>query len=134
MFAHGPGAGGDNSELAKGPLVPSPPATSTLAVGQQGRRVTIACDVEAASNSPGVRRPGLYNSELAKGPLVPSPPATSTLPLGSNVAVCAPRAMLRGFAPNQVPLTESYSAALAKGVPSYPPASSTLPSGSKVAV
>ena len=75
-----------SSALARKPLAPNPPATSTLPLGS---------NVAVCRSRPVVRLPvalhvplaGSYSSALLSAPLLPAPPATSTLPLGSNVAV-----------------------------------------------
>src|SRR5439155_9811479 len=75
------------------------------------------------------------SSALRRTPLLLIPAATSTLPSGSNVAVCAKRAVLRLPVALHVPLAGSYSSALLTGpLLLCPPATSTLPSGSNVAV
>src|SRR5205807_2568816 len=71
-------------------------------------------------------------------PLISAPAATSTMPLVSNVALCKSRAVLRLPVKVQVPLSGSYSSALAIGgegkVISSAPATCTMPLGNNVAV
>src|SRR5207248_3280546 len=82
---------------------------------------------------------GLCGAVLAEGvPRLRDTAATSTVPLVSNVALCKSRAVLRLPVKVQVPLSGSYSSALAIGgegkVISSPAATSTFPSGNNVAV
>ena len=57
-----------------------------LAVGQQRRRVNVACGGEAAGGRPGPAR-RIVEFRARESAADANPPATSTLPLGSNVAV-----------------------------------------------
>src|SRR5262252_5221715 len=76
----------------------------------------------------------LYNSALVLMVGKSDPPAASTIPLESRVAVCRARPLLRLPVKIQVPLSVSYSSALAKVKPvvSNPPEMSAIPLDNKV--
>ena len=63
------------------------PCNQHHAVGQQGRRVTMACGVEAARGRPGPARWVVQFRARKSAASGGNPPATSTIPLGSKVAV-----------------------------------------------
>src|SRR5206468_2134282 len=80
-----PSPGSYSSALLKIPLLPAPPATSTL---PEGSSVAV-CKERAARTLPVVLQlpvAGSYSAALLKS-LPLTPPATSTLPEGSSVAV-----------------------------------------------
>ena len=78
-----------------------------------------------------------YSSALAiggEGKVISSPPATSTMPLGNKVAVFADRPLFRLPVRVQLPLTGSYSSALARmPLLVLPPATRAMPLVSNVA-
>ena len=80
-----PVAGSYSSALVKWPQIQSP-CHQHLAVGQQRRRVKVACGAEAAGRRPASRR-RIVQFRAGQSTVLLSPPATSTLPLGSSVAV-----------------------------------------------
>src|SRR5947208_3511052 len=74
------------SALARGPVLPDPPETSTLPL----RRNVADWPVRAVARLPVVIQlplAGSYASALVRRPVLPDPPATNTLPLGSKIAV-----------------------------------------------
>src|SRR5437588_13123047 len=79
---------------------------------------------------------GSYSSALAiggEGKVISSPAATSTFPSGNNVAVFADRPLFRLPVRVQLPLTGSYSSALARmPLLVLPAATSTMPLDSNV--
>ena len=87
MAVQVPLAGSYSSALAKNAAGIMSPCHQHLAVGQQRRRVNVACGVEAAGGSPGPARRVVQFRAGKKRRWPLHPPATSTLPLGSNVAV-----------------------------------------------
>ena len=88
MPLHIPVAGSYSSALARSAADVSSSRDQHLAVGQQRRRVTIACGGEGAGAAP---HPGSrivqFRARESDAAVPLNPPATSTLPLGSNVAV-----------------------------------------------
>ena len=87
MAVQVPLAGSYSSALVSRAAAIISPCHQHLAVGQQRRRVKLACGVEAARGSPAPAGRVVQLRAGERWPLLPDPPATSTLPLGSNVAV-----------------------------------------------
>ena len=82
-----PVAGSYSSALLKAPPVTVSSRHQHLAIGQQRRRVIVACGAHAAGAAPAPARRIIQLRAAQEQPLLPTPPATSTLPLGSSVAV-----------------------------------------------
>ena len=86
-----------------------------LAVGQQRRRVQVACGAEAAGRCSSFPVAGSYSSALLEGTSKPlNPPATSTLPWAA-ASRCDRRVRCRDCrCCSSVPVAGSYSSALLK--------------------
>src|SRR5438105_11320077 len=124
------------SALAAGlPLISVPAATSTMPLVSN----VALCKSRAVLRLPvkvQVPLSGSYSSALAiggEGKVISSPAATSTFPSGNNVAVFADRPLFRLPVRVQLPLTGSYSSALARmPLLVLPPATTTMPLDSNV--